>query len=321
MTFGNVLIIRPGALGDAILTLPLLHALRFAGSKRMTVLGTPASWGFIKTGLENFEIRDFSSSEWLGLFTAENTLGSQKRAWLSQFSAAVVYLAGDTASIERALRDAGIPDVICADPPRASMPQTGNRSGHTNCHAARCLFEPVSSWVTEQCWQQALRLNHQSVDELLRLEPPETPPGNEDFIAIHPGSGGRFKCWPVDRFASLATELSGRRSMRVKIFFGPADDAMKAEFASILSPSNVEFIDNLPLRDVFRLLSRAKCYVGNDSGMSHLAARACPALVLFGPTDPAIWSPLGRQVRILRAPGGRMEDLSVANVLENIVFP
>jgi ADP-heptose:LPS heptosyltransferase len=64
------------------------------------------------------------------------------------------------------------------------------------------------------------------------------------------------------------------------------------------------------------LLRKARAYVGNDSGVSHLAAAfGAPSIVLFGPTDPRVWAPLGPRVRTLRAPDGRLEQIEVAEVL------
>ena len=66
------------------------------------------------------------------------------------------------------------------------------------------------------------------------------------------------------------------------------------------------------------LLSYARLYIGNDSGMTHLAARACPTIALFGPTDPAVWAPLGQNVRVVRAPEGNLERIGVADVMNVI---
>jgi heptosyltransferase III len=68
----------------------------------------------------------------------------------------------------------------------------------------------------------------------------------------------------------------------------------------------------LPLRALGALLARARLFVGNDSGVSHLAAAyGTPALSLFGPTDPALWAPRGPRARFLQAPDGRMEGLAL----------
>ncbi len=75
----------------------------------------------------------------------------------------------------------------------------------------------------------------------------------------------------------------------------------------------------LPLRVLGALLSRAGVFVGNDSGVSHLAAATgAPTLALFGPTDPGLWSPLGQRVRVLRGAECRIEAIELPQVLGEI---
>jgi heptosyltransferase-2 len=59
-----------------------------------------------------------------------------------------------------------------------------------------------------------------------------------------------------------------------------------------------------------------RCFIGNAAGVTHLAARACPVVALFGPTDPAVWAPLGKRVTVLQAAGGDLGKLSVEAVAE-----
>jgi heptosyltransferase-3 len=101
------------------------------------------------------------------------------------------------------------------------------------------------------------------------------------------------------------------------VFFGTADDAVRREFDAAM-PSGVAWTRaaNRPLREVLALLTLCRGYLGNDAGLTHLAARACPVVALFGPTAPAIWAPLGRDVRILQAPDGNLSKLKPAGVLE-----
>src|SRR5262249_20309027 len=76
---------------------------------------------------------------------------------------------------------------------------------------------------------------------------------------------------------------------------------------------------SLPPRALGALLARAGVYVGNDSGASHLAAAwGARTVALFGPTDPAIWSPVGASVTIVRSPTGRMQDIPLTSVLDAI---
>ena len=94
---------------------------------------------------------------------------------------------------------------------------------------------------------------------------------------------------------------------------GPADEAAAAALGGA---PDVVLARSLPPRVLGTVLRDAGCYVGHDSGVSHLAAAfGAPVLALFGPTDPAVWAPVGRRVHVLRAPDQLLEDLSVDEVV------
>jgi len=126
----------------------------------------------------------------------------------------------------------------------------------------------------------------------------------ERFLAVHPGSGSPRKSWPADRFLRLVDALEPGPFLLV---VGPAD----AEAAAMMRGHAAAVIaEGLPIRVLGALLRQAAAFVGNDSGVTHLAAAAgAPSVALFGPTDPEVWAPVGPRVRVLRAAGGRMEDL------------
>jgi ADP-heptose:LPS heptosyltransferase len=127
------------------------------------------------------------------------------------------------------------------------------------------------------------------------------------FLAVHPGSGSPAKNWPLDRFREAARQLSPARPWLLVL--GPAED-------DVVPPSGALVARSLPLRRLAAVLARAGLFLGNDSGVAHLAA-ACGTrtLALFGPTDPAQWAPVGRAVRTLRAAAGRLDDLPVDEVV------
>ena len=109
----------------------------------------------------------------------------------------------------------------------------------------------------------------------------------ENFAVIHPFSGSPRKNWPLERFQALASELE--RTMPVRWCAGPEDLPLACA---------TRFDD---LYDLACWLARAALYVGNDSGITHLAAAVgTPVLALFGPTDPAVWAPRGPNVRVGR---------------------
>ena len=127
------------------------------------------------------------------------------------------------------------------------------------------------------------------------------------FLAVHPGSGSPRKNWPAERFAALA----GRERAPWLLVHGPADDAAVSVLGDV--PGAVVARD-LPLRALASLLARAGAYVGNDSGITHLAAAAgAPTVALFGATDPDTWAPIGPRVTVVGC-GSAMDAATVETV-------
>jgi Glycosyltransferase family 9 (heptosyltransferase) len=127
------------------------------------------------------------------------------------------------------------------------------------------------------------------------------------FLAVHPGSGSPAKNWPLDRFASTAGRLSPGGPWLLVL--GPAEH-------DVVPPPGAVVARGWPLRTLGAALARAGLFLGNDSGVAHLAA-ACGTrtLALFGPTEAAQWAPLGRSVAALRAPTARVADLEIDEVV------
>ncbi len=126
---------------------------------------------------------------------------------------------------------------------------------------------------------------------------PIPPVQRSDFAVIHPFSGSARKNWQFERYRELARRLQ----MPVRWCAGPEEpleDAVR--------------IDNL--YELVCWLAAARLYIGNDSGITHLAAAAgVPVVAIFGPTDPAIWAPRGDRVRIVT---GNLQDIPVEQVLQ-----
>ncbi|NOZ22627.1 MAG: glycosyltransferase family 9 protein [Planctomycetes bacterium] len=130
-------------------------------------------------------------------------------------------------------------------------------------------------------------------------------------IAIHPGSGGRTKNWPTERFGEIIERIESETDCRVLLTGGPADEEAMAEIGGSHPTA-----ENLPLPLLAAILSRCRTYLGNDSGITHIAAAVgAPTVVIFGPTDPDVWGPRGEHVTILRgqapcAPCSREERMA-----------
>ena len=118
------------------------------------------------------------------------------------------------------------------------------------------------------------------------------------FVAIHPFSGSPRKNWPLERFRAVCRSLP----KAVQFCAGPEEALENA----------VRISD---LYDLACWLAEAEFYIGNDSGISHLAAAVgTPVYAVFGPTDPTVWAPRGRSVCVIhRDP---ITDICVEEVLE-----
>ena len=125
----------------------------------------------------------------------------------------------------------------------------------------------------------------------------------ERVLAIHPGSGSPAKNWSPQNFAKVADWAS--EQSKVLLISGPAQDGVEEVIGSMKKASRL-VADNLPLIHLAAVLKMSSAYLGNDSGVTHLAASlGLPTVAIFGPSNPAIWGPRGAGVRILYS-----EDLS-----------
>lgn len=141
-------------------------------------------------------------------------------------------------------------------------------------------------------------------------------PGVHHAAVLHPGSGSREKNWPLDRFRKLASQLVDAGVAPVWLL-GPAE-AERDEFADVAEGDAC--LSGAPLLLASALLASSSVTVGNDSGITHLAAAlGTPTVALFGPSDPDVWAPRGDHVAWLRTSGGAMAAIEVDDVLARVL--
>lgn len=241
--------IRPGAIGDFILTLPAMEFLRaeytevWAASQNLPLARfAHRTRSIASTGLDMLE---FSPSEkLLSDLRSFDSIVSWYGASRPEFRAAVHNLPFEFHQ---------------AIPPADS-----------EVHAADYFASQVGC----------------SLPAIPRIDCARTDGG---FAVIHPFSGSPKKCWPLDRYRELARRLA----MPVRWCAGPEDQL----------PGAVRIDD---LYELACWLATARLYIGNDSGVTHLAAAVgTPVLALFGPSDPRVWAPRGAHVRVAWFDRGR----------------
>lgn len=303
---GCVALVRGGALGDFVLTLPAAAALRQAcpGAK-LLVVGNPARAALAAPA----DAIDADGARWARLFAPG---GAPDRTLRERFAGCRLVLAFTPAGpgavrLGEALRDlAG--QVILADP----RPPAG-----TQRHAVEHLLDPLRCrGLADGDAFRSPRIDLAAAGG----DPQRRPPGRGDrgTLVVHPGSGSPEKCWPADRFAALVRRLSDR-NLPVALLWGPAEAEREAQLASHFPPGVPRLRPASPI-ELARRLAAARLYIGNDSGPGHVAAAVgTPTVSLFGPTDPAVWRPLGPRARVVRSASGDLSEVTVDDVLGEVL--
>jgi heptosyltransferase-2 len=294
-----VLVVRAGALGDVVLLRTAVASLRRSGHSVSLLAPSHAGAALLGRGeCEVDSVLPWESATFSHLLTEATNLPTDLRDALAPFQAVIAYTA--SADLLRGLQRATPTAQIVSRPP---LPPPGGP------HAAAWLAATVSTLGVDPVDPPPLFVASDSEDAQARAWLERLGPR---FIAIHPGSGAPRKNWPAARFAALAERLAG--GMPFLLVEGPAD--ADATTPARARPGAVRARD-LPPRVLGAVLARAGLYVGNDSGVSHLAAAwGAPVLALFGPTDPAQWAPIGPRVTVLRARDEKMESLEPEEVEE-----
>jgi ADP-heptose:LPS heptosyltransferase len=161
--------------------------------------------------------------------------------------------------------------------------------------------------------------------------------GSGPILAIAPAANWVGKAWPAERFAAVARKLLGPGGAlaggRLMVLGARRDrDVALPVAAAVAKERRIDLVGVEDLRVCYAALKHARLYIGNDSGVMHLAAAAgTPTLGLFGPSDETVYGPWGETARSVRGPRGfadfraldptlshavcHMMDLSTATVL------
>ena len=277
----RILIIRPGAIGDALLAFHILKML-----KQQDVHITFVSNASVLPLAQAFdladEVSDYGQSAWSELFSTEGVRTPARRDMLRRIDLAICWLRDHDGVVERNLLEAGVQRGIVAP----GRPPEGERMHIVDYLAKTIGLQNVGAQLIAPGGMHT------------------TIPGSKNGIAIHPGSGSVGKCWPAGNFAAVIEHLI-QRNIPVLLLAGPADEERVQNMLGHLAPQRasgmLKVLENAPLLDVAEHLQGCKGYLGNDSGITHLAAMlGVRTLALFGPSDPLIWRPLGPFVRAIQ---------------------
>lgn len=264
----STLIYHSGALGDFIASLPLFSCIAGSSHAPITLIGNgnsislASACGCIAKGVA------VEHPSILPLFhdIPDETVINQ---FISPYSLILLFTGPDSPLAKNVRFYATVPVVIHPPFPEKRMPIA-------EYHLQ--VFRKINSSVTLPSPIPHLSLSSAGNDK------PETD-SSRPLLIIHPGSGSRLKNWPIERFLNVAAAF--RKRGEVIWLTGPAEEAVSV-------PSSDKHCHYPSLKQCCSLLLKATVFLGNDSGIAHLAATlGIPTVVLFGPSDPLIWTPKG----------------------------
>ena len=285
MKQARFLILRGGAIGDFIVTLPALAAIRRRWPDGyVELVGYPHIAGLAAVGGLVDRVVSLDRSEVAHYFAFEPDLAPSHVDYLRSFDVAISYLFDPSGVVCENLRNAGVRQVIYGMP----VVHAGNAAEH--------LLKPLAE----------LAIFPEGVEyPRLALAPDLAAQGRarlagigKGVIAIHPGSGSPKKNWPLRNFVDLAQRVQASGAGAPVFLTGEADHEIAGRIPA-LAPG-VPVLSGCTLVELAAVLANCRGYVGNDSGITQLAAAlGIPAVAIFGPSDPAIWAPRGPNARVI----------------------
>jgi ADP-heptose:LPS heptosyltransferase len=300
----RILVIRGGAIGDFILTLPGLRTLRQAcPHSHIEIMGYRHIAALAENRFYAQAVRSIEYGPLSGFFAKNSELPAELADYFASLDLIISYLYDPDGIFESNLRRCGVENLLCGS---AKIVENDG-------HAARQLARPIEELgirvvdLTEKIFVS-------EEDRQFGREFLQTP--SQPIIAIHPGSGSKEKNWPLQNWIGLFSTEHWHIKKRYSLIVvsGEADKEQTARLEHTWKDQEVRFAKNLPLPHLAAVLEHS-IFIGHDSGISHLAAAAgANCILLFGPTDPNVWAPRNEKVEVLRAPTGKVNDLEIAAV-------
>ena len=257
----KTLVVHTGGIGDFLLACPALQAL--SSTSRITLAGYEDRLALAVAGGIAQRTVSLDAIDFHSVFSVPS---DRLIAFLAEFDRIIVWMRDDDGAIRSGLGAvySGEVNIFPGLPP-------DGWSEHASRYFRGCL----------------------GFDELSEFQLDIATSGNGYDVVIHPGSGGRKKNWSFERFRDLASLLE-EQERKVTWCVGPAEE----ESGHCDVSKNMLRCDSLV--ELAGELAGAKLYIGNDSGISHLAASlGVRTVALYGATDPAVWAPLGRHVTVV----------------------
>ena len=280
----EILIIRPGALGDTLMILPSLANI--SEQWTVTFVGRRPGLDFIRDFVKCS--MDVEGPGWHRIFLEKPTL---ERLPVLGTDVAVAFFSDKDGVIERNLNNYFPHTPIHLFP---SLPEEGERT-HIARYLSRCL--KTAGFPVDPSSALETALNR----PLIRIKHPLR---RRNKVVAHPGSGGQDKNHPHGFWVKLLVRLVKEpdfQKVTPMVLVGPAERPLYSFFKKNLESIGGEISYCPDKKTLIRLLGNAHLYLGHDTGTTHLAAMlGIPTIALFKKNNVAQWHPLGPVVRVIQ---------------------
>ncbi len=297
----RILILRGGAIGDFIFTFPAFRALRRQWPESyVEITGYPHIADLALAGGMADAVSSLDKAEVARYFSMNASIPAEQAKYIRSFDIIISYLFDPAGTVTKNLLSVGARQVIYGSP----VVKGG--------HVVDFLMKPLEQLAI---YPDGLETPVLNLRESLKASGHKILGRiGRDAVAIHPGSGSPSKNWPLDRFILLAGRINDI-SLTPVFILGEADAAIACE----LSRRNIKvpLLSGYSLVELAGILSSCKGYIGNDSGITHLAAAlGIPVVAIYGHTDPDVWAPRGANTGVVTAGDGGLSGISEEQVLE-----
>lgn len=294
----KILVLFPGSLGDFLCFLPALDVIRGSSPDGKIVLVARSELLSLARRLLGISsTRSLDNRLFAKLFSPDATISHEEAHFFSSAYEVLSWF-GYTQPEVKATLNKFAPERV-----RSFAFFTGQEDCHASAYYLRCvgqgeircpfllLSEEEKRWL-DAYW----KLRGWSASSCV--------------LVLHPGSGGKRKRWEPEGFVQIARWWRSYRNRQVVVLLGPAEEFEEEAWRHI---GEVE--KGLSLWQAAALLSRADLYLGNDSGITHLAGSVgARGAALFGPTRPQQWRPLGGALSVVHNVSYRMAMSEVAGI-------
>jgi len=300
---GKILVIRGGAIGDFILTLPALAALRRQFPEaHLEVLGYPHIIQLAQAGGLVDRIQSIEARALAGFFARNGELAADLVDYFSEFDIILSYLYDPDEIFKTNVARCSTAQFVVG-PPR---PNEAEKE-----HATKVYLRPLERFAIFDA-DHVPQLKVAAAPNAGQSEP------HAPTLALHPGSGSEKKNWPENKWADLLQHLVHHTDSHLLLIGGEAEGERLQRLAAALPITRTKVAQSLPLADLARLIQQCDAFIGHDSGISHLAAAlGLPGVVLWGNTREEIWRPPQDRVIVLKHPAG-LKMISISQVMEKL---